>query len=118
TARVVERETELLRRHLDRDREAAVEVDPVDLADVETGVVQRPAVRIEHGWTAGEARTLAREPGLLLRFGTAPPVDPAVLGDAELARLRDRAEDQTGGLIGVQDRVHVLRVRVRDHPVL
>jgi len=64
------------------------------------------------------AMVLAFGDEAFLAVGTGEREHPAVLGDAEVARGLRGAQDHSRGLVDARVRVHHLRVREADHPVV
>ena len=106
-----------LRRDLHGRREAGVEVDVGEVISVDPGQRQGLAARQAHGRRRAEVVALG-EVVVVVRVRAAVREHPAIAGHAERLGPLGGAEDHGRALLHGVVRVHPLRVREPDHPVV
>ena len=114
---LVEAQPELGRGHLDRRREARVQVDVGDVVDSGARQLNDGTTARADGGGRAEIGALGHEP-VVVAVGTGVDEDLAVLGHARRAGGGGRAHDEGRRLVGLDVGVHQLEVGEADHPVV
>ena len=103
-------------RHLNRGREARVDVDEVDVVDGDAGQLHRAAARDPDRRRAVELGAFTDGVGVV-GVGARVRENPTVARNLEMLGLGNRGQDQHGRLVDHVVRVHQLGVGPADHAV-
>ena len=112
----VKREPQRLGAQLNSRREAAIEIDDVDVVDSHAGELERQATAEFDGRSLGEAVTVRHE-AVLVAIGARMDEHPTVARHAQRLRLFGAAHNERCAHVDIVVRVHVLRVREADHAI-